>query len=382
MIEPISVYKLAKHVEDLLTNDFLLSDVMVEGEISRFVQRSNGQIFFDLVDDNASISCTIFANSVHYVVGNKKISDGSKVVVKGKLTFYKKSGRLSFNVFKLEEAGKGDIHARLEELTRKLSAEGLFDKEHKKAIPRFPKCIGILTADESAAFHDIMSIIQRKNKHVSITLFPVKVQGVSAAVDICKMLDFVNNNYADKLDYIILGRGGGSKEDLWVFNDEALVRSIFKSDIPVVTAIGHEIDYTLSDMVADYRAETPTAAANMIYDSEELKDFMNECIDRGANILQAKLKEYDESIKQLKDIMNISISGALSKRTNEVEILWKQAETMHPYKILEKGYSMVLDETGRVISSYKNLDKNKEVKLVLNDGAAKARIIDAEPNEI
>ena len=241
-----------------------IGEVWVEGEISNYRKQSSGHHYFTLKDDRSQISCVMFARS-YGAQTRVAISDGMQVQAYGMVSVYEARGQYQLIVQLIQPRGQGLLQAKFEALKRKLQAEGLFDPNHKKALPKFPKRVALVTSSSGAAVQDMLNILKRRSPWLSILICPVRVQGEGAATEISEMIDFVSSRADElKIDLMIVGRGGGSLEDLWEFNEERLARSIYHSRIPVVSAVGHEIDFTIADFVADLRAPTPSAAAELV----------------------------------------------------------------------------------------------------------------------
>ncbi len=267
----LTVSELTKQIKQTLEDGF--SQISVEGEISNFKAHVSGHWYFNLKDANAVISCTMWKGLNSYVFFTPQ--DGMKIIVNGKISVYPPRGSYQIDVKSMKPAGVGELQAAFEKLKQKLSDEGLFDKEHKKEIPLFPEKIGIVTAIDGAAFRDMISVAKRRYPLAELIIAPSKVQGSGAAETIVESLERLNER--DDIGVIILGRGGGSIEDLWAFNEEIVARAVYKSKIPVIAGIGHEIDFTIADFVADLRAPTPSAAMEIATPNmQEIIAFINE----------------------------------------------------------------------------------------------------------
>ncbi len=271
-LNPISVTELNKYVKDRVAEDEFLNSVLVKGEISNFKHHYTGHMYFTLKDESSLIKCVMFKSST--VTLNFIPKDGMKVLVFGSVAVYERDGIYQIYCKAMQEDGMGSLYKAYEELKNKLSEEGLFDDAHKKPIPFMPKIIGVLTSNTGAVIRDIINVSTRRNPNVYIRLMPVPVQGEGAGVKIAKAIKLMNDK---KLaDCLIVARGGGSIEDLWPFNEEIVARAIFESEIPVISAVGHETDFTIADFVADLRAPTPSAAAELaVTDVSELEYSIN-----------------------------------------------------------------------------------------------------------
>ena len=268
----LTVTQLTKYIKYKIDNDTHLMNVFLKGEISNFKAHTRGHMYFTIKDENSRINAVMFANSVKNL--NFVPQDGMKVMVVGKISVYEATGGYQIYVNEMIEDGIGNLYIKYEQLKKKLEQEGLFDVHHKRPIVKIPKKIGVVTASTGAAVRDIMTTIKRRWPLVEVILFPSLVQGASAAPDIVRNIELANTY---DLDTLIVGRGGGSIEDLWCFNDEEVARSIYNSKIPVISGVGHEIDFTIADFVADLRAPTPTAAAELSVPNR--LDFYNHLFD-------------------------------------------------------------------------------------------------------
>lgn len=286
-INPISVTELNKYVKEKVAEDEYLNSVLVKGEISNFKHHYTGHMYFTLKDENSLIKCVMFKSSTSYL--NFTPKDGMKVIVLGSVQVFERDGVYQIYAKAMQEDGLGSLFTAYEELKEKLSKEGLFDESHKKKIPFMPKIIGVLTSNTGAVIRDIINVSTRRNPNVYIRLLPVPVQGVGAGEKIAKAIKVMNDK---KLaDVIIVARGGGSLEDLWPFNEEIVARAIYESELPVISAVGHETDFTISDFVADLRAPTPSAAAELVVkDVAELENSINLYQRRLKMSLKRKLK--------------------------------------------------------------------------------------------
>lgn len=370
-LRPISVTQLNDYIARVFESDVLLMDISVTGEITNLKHHSSGHVYFSITDENSKINCFLpasYAASLRY-----ELSDGLNVIITGRVSVYRKGGYYSIFVRSLTVSGEGDLAVAFELMKEKLSKEGLFSPDHKKELPAFPRRVGILTSDTGAAVKDIIKIIRQRNELVDIDVFPVKVQGEGAAQNIASTLDMVNETRKD-IDVLIVGRGGGSREDLWAFNEEVLARAIYRSEIPVISAVGHEIDFSISDLVADRRAETPTAAAEMaVPDITEILRYINDRKDDLKKELSSKLR-YDQlraenSLKALQEGMIRFTDDRLAL----IERLKIVLEENDPRKILIKGYTVIQDQQGNTVGSKDELTDG-EYDIVFSDGKIRVRI--------
>lgn len=369
-LRPITVTQLNDYIARVFDSDTLLMNVAVTGEISNLKYHSSGHVYFSLNDDNSKVNCFLpssYAKNLSYELG-----DGLEVTASGKVSVYRRGGYYSLFVRTIQVAGEGNLSMAFQLMKEKLEKEGLFDPAHKKPIPAFPHKIGILTSPTGAAVQDIVKIIRSKNELVDILVFPVQVQGEGAAQNIADTLKFVNENCKD-MDILIVGRGGGSQEDLWAFNEEVLARAIYDSRIPVISAVGHEIDFSISDFVADMRAETPTAAADLaVPDIRELCDRLDKFSDEMLIHLKGKLSlgelKADRALRQLKSDLEL----LLLNRTNEIERYKLILEQNDPHRIMERGYA-VIESEGRIIRSPEEL-KDGEYDIIFRSGKVRVKI--------
>ncbi len=412
----ISVSQLTKYIKYKIDNDINLNEVFLKGEISNFKAHSRGHYYFTLKDESSRINAIMFASST------KKIKflpqDGMKVLVTGKISVFEANGGYQIYVNDMLEDGIGNLYIAFEQLKNKLELEGLFNKNNKKNIPRIPKRIGVITAPTGAAIKDIISTIKRRWPITEIYLFPSLVQGENAKEDIVKQIE---RTEAFDLDTLIVGRGGGSIEDLWPFNEEIVARAIFSSTIPIISAVGHEIDFTIADFVADLRAPTPTGAAEMavpqlsdicsylnqlkirLYNSIEKKLELNKKkLDNLKNrnifkspmmIYQTKELQLDNLIERLKfsqsNLINLKEKQLLKIKNsfilrNPYQMLDKKSikylqlvsklDTLSPLLTLKRGYTMTRINN-KVIKSCKNIEKNTVINIEFADGKIDAKVI-------
>ena len=371
-LKPITVTQLNQYISRVLTTDPLLGNLTVTGEISNLKYHSSGHLYFSISDENSKINCFFpaqYARGLHYELG-----DGLAVIIHGYLNVYKKGGTYTLFVRSIEIAGEGNLAMAFQMLKEKLDAEGLFDPAHKKPIPRFPRRIGIVTSNTGAAVRDIIKIIESRTSLTDMIVFPVLVQGSEAAADIAATIDMINRNF-DNIDTLIVGRGGGSMEDLWAFNEEIVARAIYRSRIPVISAVGHEIDFTIADFVADRRAETPTAAAEMAV--PDIRELMQRA-ESWQNSLMADLKKKvsyaDLRAEKLFAEMRHVLQGRVNAYRNELESCRLLLVENHPYRILRKGYAVLEDAAGRNLASISDLRDGQSYRLKLKDGSATFRV--------
>ena len=371
-LKPITVTQLNQYISRVLTTDPLLGNLTVTGEISNLKYHSSGHLYFSISDENSKINCFFpaqYARGLHYELG-----DGLAVIIHGYLNVYKKGGTYTLFIRSIEIAGEGNLAMAFQMLKEKLDAEGLFDPAHKKPIPRFPRRIGIVTSNTGAAVRDIIKIIESRTSLTDMIVFPVLVQGSEAAADIAATIDMINRDF-DDIDTLIVGRGGGSMEDLWAFNEEIVARAIYRSRIPVISAVGHEIDFTIADFVADRRAETPTAAAEMAV--PDIRELMQRA-ESWQNSLMADLKKKvsyaDLRAEKLFAEMRHVLQGRVNAYRHELESCRLLLDENHPYRVLRKGYAVLEDAAGRNLASISDLRDGQSYRLKLKDGSATFRV--------
>ncbi len=387
----ISVKQLNFYVKSLLDGDKNLANVYVSGEISNFKNHySSGHLYFSLKDDSAVIKSVMFRSSAAYLKFVPE--DGMKVICRGRVSVYDKDGQYQLYVESIEPDGLGALAVAFEQLKNKLQLEGLFDLSVKKAIPRFPKKIAVITSDTGAALQDILNIITRRYPAVHIIVCPAIVQGVNAPKSIINALNLAQNQNPDT---IIIARGGGSIEDLWCFNDENLARAIFKCEVPLISAIGHETDFTICDFVSDLRAPTPSAAAELavpnivelVSDISNLYNRLNKAINVALDNKLSILSRYAQSSVLLRPQFNDKLyeldslyKRLISSYNNKILTSEKtygaivaSLNSLNPLKVLSRGYSRILSD-GKTISSVNELSVDDTIKISLTDGEALARI--------
>lgn len=395
MVKPtvVTVTQLNKYVKSILESDHILSGIMVRGEISNFVKHyKSGHLYFTLKDDTAAMKAIMFrsyANSIRFEPHN-----GMSVIVSGSVSLYERDGSYQFYVTDLQPDGVGALHLAFEQLKEKLSKEGLFDSQRKKALPVYPEHIGIVTSESAAALQDMLNIISRRYPAVTVQLYPAKVQGKEAVPTLISGIQAFN--VAQSCDVIIIGRGGGSIEDLWAFNDEQLARVIASSTIPVVSAVGHETDVTISDFVADLRAPTPSAAAELVVPNVQdvqyyLDDLQNRCLSALNNhynqmemrfsvaksaatapksMLLHQVRELDLLCGQLKE----TIGKKVEKAELSVKHLESLIEERSPICLLQRGYSRTR-MSEKTVSSVNQVCPGDQIVTRVSDGEIISTVI-------
>lgn len=388
----LTISRLNEYIKMRIDSDANLKKVFLKGEISNFKNHTRGHLYFTLKDDESRLSAVMFSSSAQ----NLKFTpeDGMNVLVEGRISCYPAQGTYQIYVEKMEMDGLGNLYLEYEKLKKKLSEEGLFDESHKKPIPKYPKKIGIVTASTGAAIKDILSTIKRRYPICETILFPALVQGSGAAPDVAKQIDKAQDF---DLDVLIVGRGGGSIEDLWAFNEEIVARAIYNSNVPVISAVGHEIDFTIADYVADLRAPTPTGAAEMAVPvlSDVKNNIDNYKIRLRENIIKT-LKQSELRLEKIKDsfilsnplamyevkeqklnnyvtVLNKYINELLINKKHLLKLDLNSLKLLNPVNIMEKGYSLVKVD-GKIIKESNNLSLGDKIDIKLYKGEVVAEV--------
>ena len=374
-IKPVSVSMLNEYIGKLISTDPLLCNVVVKGEITSIKYHGTGHVYFSISDNKSKINCFLAKQRAMNLT--EMLSDGDEVILTGSVSVYQKGGYYSLNVTGIEIEGEGALVAEFAKIKARLEKEGLFDSKHKKRLPEFPKHIGVVTSETGAAVQDILAIIQARTKLTNVSIFPVSVQGDRASSEISHMIDFLSDTRSEDIDLLIVGRGGGSPEDLMVFNSEELARSIYACNIPVISAVGHEIDFTIADFVADVRAETPTAAAELaVPDMKLLYEKINKLHEDISLNLSNRLMYDDIRIKNIYDSISHILTNKIQSYENTLNRLALLLSENNPRAILERGYSILSDEKGMPIANVSKLKIEASYKLNLSDGSANCKIYD------
>ncbi|MBQ8298793.1 MAG: exodeoxyribonuclease VII large subunit [Clostridia bacterium] len=393
--EPITVSALNRYIKNLIDRDEILNMVYIRGEISNFKNHYTGHMYFTLKDDSSLIKCVMFKTYTSNL--NFVPKDGMSVVILGTVSAYERDGIYQIYVKGMEIDGVGALYAEYEKLKEKLAAEGLFDEKNKKKIPKLPRSIGVVTSKTGAVIRDIINVTTRRFPNVNIKLYPASVQGKGAAETIVKAIKYFNE--VKNVDVIIVARGGGSLEDLWPFNEEITARAIFESEIPIISAVGHETDFTISDFVADLRAPTPSAAGELaVPELKELKWKLKNsekqlCVllNKKVEIMRNKFKSLQNS-RVLKNPFDIVRQRTIAVQNFERQLIDKtnlelkdnkiklvrivsKLDTLSPLKTLTRGYAILENQKSEVITSINDVNTGDIVKVVLQDGEKKATII-------
>ena len=377
MDKAFTVSQVNRYIKRLLEEDALLCELKIEGEISNYKRHSSGHLYFTLKDASASMNCVMFSS---YGAGlSFEPENGAKVIVSGHISLYEKTGQYQLYAVQMKLAGVGDLAAAFEKLMKALQAEGLFDPEKKRAIPEWTSCVALVTSPTGAAVQDMIKVIRSRNHAVKIVVVPTLVQGEQAPEDIARAIATVNN--WGKADVIIVGRGGGAIEDLWAFNEEIVARAIANSNIPVISAVGHETDFTIADFAADFRAPTPSAAAaTAVADVSErllrakvLSQRMDRAIGHAIVMRRMHVQQLEKSVERLVPARLQSYRNLLN---NKQELL----EKLSPYAIWKRGYALICNESGTALHSVNELYPGQNISLKLQDGEADAQVLNVRQN--
>lgn len=393
-LRPMAVFELNKYINRQLSFDPILSQVLVIGEMSNVKLHSSGHMYFTLKDDQSKIQCVMFRSEVMKLKFVPE--DGEKVEISGRVAVYEKEGRYQIYVNQISPIGKGELFRAFQELKSKLAMEGYFDKQ--KPVEKFPDRIGVVTSPTSAAVRDILTVIKRRNPLVEILIYPVRVQGQTAALEIATGIDYFNEH---PVDTIIVSRGGGSLEELWAFNEMIVAESIFASEIPVISGVGHETDFTITDFVADMRAATPSEAAEKVV--VDLKQYVNQLtmyrnrLQNGINVLMQRyndqLNRYNKNklcqlieshVKIKRETLELSktkfiqqMNEQIKNASNKLEKLALRLDGASPLTTLSRGYG-IIEKNNLPIQSVDDVNKEEIIDIVLKNGIIKAEVIDIE----
>ena len=398
MEKAVTVSQINAYIKSTFDSDDLLRHICVEGEISNFKLHYSGHLYFTLKDEYSAISAVMFKGNAASL--SFKPESGMSVLARGRISVYERDGQYQLYVDSMQERGVGDLYAAFEKLKTKLSKEGLFESGRKKPIPRFPRRIGVVTSMAGAAVRDIINVISRRCKMADIYVYPVLVQGVGAAQEIAEAIRYFNDNNA--ADVLIVGRGGGSIEDLWAFNEEVTARAVAGSEIPVISAVGHETDFTICDFAADLRAPTPSAAAELaIPDAVELLGTLNALEARLSSSLSNKLAVYEQKIQNAQDRIGAkrflskiddlilcvdNVHSELKKRADayfdkldsEIGKRIVSLDALSPMRVLKRGYSVTLKSGGSAVRDWREVKRGDNVTVILNRGKLECTVYNTE----
>lgn len=397
----LSITQINEYIRSMMDGDGLLSAVAVKGEISNYKVYPSGHHYFTLKDEGAALKCVMFKGNAFRL--RFRPENGMKVIAMGKISVYPRDGAYQLYCTAMAMDGVGDLYAAFEQLKKKLAAQGLFDPAHKKPLPQYPGIIGIVTSEAGAAVHDMLRILRKRYPLSKVLLLPVRVQGAEAPGEIAAAIGYAN--YHRLADLLIVGRGGGSIEDLWAFNDETVARAIYDSRIPVISAVGHEPDVTISDFVADLRAATPSNAAELaVPDQDALRQTLDSMSAGMATALNRQLKaarkHYEvlcaspalkspygyleqrrKSLEMVKNRMvSAQIQGINRKKQRYIANVSK-LDAMSPLKVLTRGYAMAQTHSGDVIKSVKQVDQGDSIRVAVSDGVLTALVSEVKEND-
>lgn len=392
----LSITQLTEYIRGRLDDDPFLGQVAVRGEISNYKVYPSGHHYFTLKDEGAALKCVMFKSSAMRL--RFRPDNGMKVIAMGKVTVYPRDGAYQLYCAAMAMDGVGDLYAAFEQLKKKLAAQGLFDPAHKKPLPKCPGTIGIVTSSAGAAVHDMLRILRKRYPLTKVRLLPVRVQGAEAPGEIAAAIRYANRY---KLaDLLIVGRGGGSIEDLWAFNDELVAHAIYESEIPVISAVGHEPDVTISDYVADLRAATPSNAAELaVPDQDALRQNLDAMSSAMASALSRQLKaarqhlnvlsqspalrsptgyieQREKSLELLKNRLIAAQNQSITRKNQRYIAAVSKLDAMSPLKVLTRGYSMAQTEAGKVLRSVRQVELGERVSVLLSDGKLSATVMD------
>ena len=396
-----SVSQINNYIKRLFENDVFLQDIYIEAEISNFKAHSSGHFYMTLKDSGASVNAVMFRSYAEKLKFMPE--DGMKVLINGYISLYEKTGQYQFYALNMEPAGKGALYIAYEQLKERLERSGVFDPKYKKDIPSYPKCIAVITSPTGAAVRDIINVSGRRNPNVKIVVIPVLVQGDDAAPSIANAIESVNK--WGQADTIIVGRGGGSMEDLWAFNEEKVAHAVAASSIPIISAVGHETDVTICDFVADCRAATPSAAAELaVPDQLELKDTLRSYQFTLTHLIRARMRNYHEQLHRLVasksfqtpqtrvametmrlDRYTEQLSVAMKRKTeaeaHRLSKLSGQLHTLSPLQVLSRGYAIIQDKNQQTIKSTAQVCTGQQITVTLSDGVLDCTVDEVKCNE-
>lgn len=385
-LRALDISEANSYIKRVLVNDPILYNLKVKGEISNFKIHSSGNVYLSLKDENSKLNCVIFKNNYDKTLD---LNNGVKVVASGYISVYERDGSYQLYINSIEIEGIGNLYIEFNKLKEKLNKEGLFDSKYKRPIPQIPRAIGVVTSPTGAVIRDIINVIKRRYPKVDIKLYPVTVQGIKSAKDICEGIKFFNE--MQNVDTIIVGRGGGSIEELWSFNEEIVAREVFNSKIPIISAVGHETDFTICDFVADMRAPTPSAAAEIATPSLNDLEFklnnirkrmskslnsqiqidehrLNSVFERINNYLKLyTIKDNIIQLDKIYDKITFEVENNLNIENERLSNIGSILHSLSPLATIDRGYSIVQKE-GKVINSIKDIQFKDDIDIVLKDG--------------
>ena len=393
------VSELNEYVSLVLAGDPNLSDLRVSGEISGFKRHSSGHLYFSLKDETALVRCVMFRQQAMRL--NFQPQDGMQVLLYGKASLYEKDGSFQLYANYLKKSGEGELYLRFLQLKKELEERGWFDEARKRPIPFLPRKVGVVTSGTGAAVQDILNIIQRRFPRMPVVVYSVRVQGAGAAEEIAKAIQKMNREKA--ADVLIVGRGGGSIEDLWAFNETAVAEAIFQSEIPIISAVGHETDFTIADFVADLRAPTPSAAAELAVpemeacyeavrlQAKQMRRALNNRLERmrasvrlfasskAFRLLEHKLMSERQSLDSMREYASRGARKRITAARSEIARMAGQLSALNPSAVLERGYGILTDTEGRALGGIAQMQTGTLVNIRMHDGIAAAKIETLSP---
>ena len=397
-LKALKVSELNNYIKRLIVSDPILYNISVEGEISNYKNHQSGHMYFTIKDDKSKLKCIMFSEYAQLL--EIELSSGDQVSVSGYISVYDREGTYQLYVKKIKKKGIGELYESLDKLKKNLEAEGLFKEQLKKSLPFLPKSVGVVTSSTGAAVRDILTTIKRRMDSTNIYVYEVMVQGENASDDIRKAIEYFNSK--KNVDVIIVGRGGGSIEELWAFNKEEVVRAIHNSVIPVVSAVGHETDFTLADFVSDKRASTPSVAAEIVVPSKmdmefKLQSLYASLLNNHKSIVEQKTRQIEELFRRIEQVnpqmkieesrsiidilledLQYHIDEKLKSEKNELVKLGDTLNALSPLSTLSRGYSIVTNKDMKIISSVNDVSKGEQLSLTLRDGKIKIKVSEIE----
>ena len=399
-LRALDISEVNSYIKRILTNDPILYNLRVKGEISNFKVHSSGNVYLSLKDEKSKLNCIIFKSNYDKSLN---LDNGVKIIASGYISVYERDGAYQLYINEIEIEGIGNLYIEFNKLKEKLKKEGLFDTKYKKEIPKMPRSIGVITSPTGAVIRDIINVTKRRFPKVDIKLYPVNVQGDKSASDICEGIEFFNR--MENVDTIIVGRGGGSLEELWSFNEEIVAREIFKSKIPIISAVGHETDFTICDFVSDMRAPTPSAAAEIAtpdlseiyYKLNTIRNRMNRSLNNQVILDNEKLNNTFDKINnymknyivrdkviqldQIYDKINLRLEQKLETSKEKLSKKAALLPNLSPLATISRGYSIV-EKNGQVINSIEEVNITDDINITLKDGSLECNVNKINSKEV
>lgn len=374
-----AVSEVNQYLKQLLESQSELHHIPVLGEISNFKRYQSGHCYFTLKDEKSALKCVMFKSSAAHL--SFEPQNGEKVVALGSISVYERDGVYQLYVTTMRRQGVGDLMQAYEALKEKLTKEGLFDESRKKPLPRLPRAIGIITSPSGAAVHDIITVSRRRNKGVKLILYPVSVQGEEAAGEIVRAIDFFHRHHL--ADLLIVGRGGGSIEDLWAFNEEPVVRAIAASEIPIISAVGHETDFTLSDFAADARAATPSQAAEIaVIDVAAYRNGIAFYWDKAAKLLEKEIHENAQLADSLQQELTQAMAAELDAKKHSLSLMAAKLSALSPLTVLSRGYSITTTAGHRAVQGVSDVSVGDTIRTTVADGTISSVVSGIEKERV